>query len=182
MVVTAGTHRAPSIKVAEASKIIENTQRDLNIALINELTKLFDKLDININSVLSAALTKWNFLDFKPGLVGGHCIGVDPYYLTFKAKRAGFHPEIILAGRKTNDEFYQFIAQKFIKALVKKRINTTNVKVLIMGCTFKEDCSDIRNSKVFDLYDELVQYGCDVSIYDPIANAEQIKDSIILIL
>ncbi|MDA7551197.1 nucleotide sugar dehydrogenase [Rhodobacteraceae bacterium] len=176
MVVKAGTHRAPNIKVAEASKIIENTQRDVNIALINELTKLFDKLDININAVLNAALTKWNFLDFKPGLVGGHCIGVDPYYLTYKAKSVGFHPEIILSGRKTNDEFYQFIAQKFIKALVKKRINIIDAKILILGCTFKEDCGDIRNSKVFDLYDELVQYGCNVSIYDPIANVEQIKD------
>lgn len=176
MVVKAGTHRAPNIKVAEASKIIENTQRDVNIALINELTKLFDKLDININAVLNAALTKWNFLDFKPGLVGGHCIGVDPYYLTYKAKSVGFHPEIILSGRKTNDEFYQFIAKKFIKALVKKRINIIDAKILIMGCTFKEDCSDIRNSKVFDLYDELVQYGCDVSIYDPIAHIKEIKD------
>jgi len=176
LVVKAGTHRAPNIKVAEASKIIENTQRDLNIALINELTKLFDKLDINTNAVLNAALTKWNFLDFKPGLVGGHCIGVDPYYLTYKAKSAGFHPEIILAGRKTNDEFHQFIAQKLIKALVKKRINIIDAKILILGCTFKEDCSDIRNSKVFDLFDELVQYGCNVSIYDPVANAAQIRD------
>lgn len=176
LVVKAGTHRTPNIKVAEASKIIENTQRDLNIALINELTKLFDKLDINTNAVLNAALTKWNFLDFKPGLVGGHCIGVDPYYLTYKAKSAGFHPEIILAGRKTNDEFHQFIAQKLIKALVKKRINIIDAKILILGCTFKEDCSDIRNSKVFDLYDELVQYGCNVSIYDPVANAAQIRD------
>ena len=144
--------------------------------MINELTKLSDKLGININSVLNAALTKWNFLDFKPGLVGGHCIGVDPYYLTYKAKSVGFHPEIILAGRKTNDEFHQFIAQKFIKALVKKRINIIDAKILILGCTYKEDCSDIRNSKVFDLYDELVQYGCNVSIYDPVANVEQIRD------
>lgn len=169
-IIDVGTYNAGSIKIAEAAKIIENTQRDLNIALINELSIIFKKLEIDTESVLLAAGTKWNFINFRPGLVGGHCIGVDPYYLTYKAKEMGYIPEIILAGRRLNDSMGVYIASEFIKNLIKKQICVTNAKILILGLTFKENCPDIRNSKVVDIYKELVDYGINVSVYDPHVN------------
>lgn len=174
-IIVAGTHLASSIKVAEAAKVIENTQRDLNIALINELAIIFNKLGINTQEVLSAACTKWNFLPFKPGLVGGHCIGVDPYYLTHKASSIGYHPEIILAGRRLNDAMPYYVATQVIKLMTAHKIQIYDAKILIMGLTFKENCSDIRNTKVLDLIDELVEYKCQVDVCDPLVNSEQEK-------
>jgi len=166
-IVTAGTHKAKSIKIAEAAKVIENTQRDLNIALINELSIIFNLMNIDTEEVLKAAETKWNFFSFRPGLVGGHCIGVDPYYLTHKAQALGYNPEIILAGRRINDKMGQFAVTQLIKKMAKKNIRVGNSKVLIMGLTFKEDCPDIRNTRVIDVFKELNEYGCNVDIYDP---------------
>ncbi len=174
-IITAGTYQAQSIKVAEAAKVIENTQRDLNIALINELAIIFNKLDIDTHSVLNAAKTKWNFLDFKPGLVGGHCIGVDPYYLTHKSQEVGYSPEIILSGRKLNDNMSKYVANQIIKKLIKKSTIINSSKILVLGLTFKENCPDLRNSKVFDLIDELVEYGCAVEAYDPWITINDIK-------
>ena len=166
-IIRAGTHCAPSIKVAEAAKVIENTQRDLNIALINELAIIFNKMDINTKDVLAAAGTKWNFQAFNPGLVGGHCIGVDPYYLTHKAEAIGYHPEIILAGRRLNDKMGAYVAGQMVKAMLKNRILVNGSKVLIMGFTFKENCPDMRNTRVIDVVTELAEYGVRVDIYDP---------------
>ncbi len=162
-VVKAGTHRAASIKVAEAAKVIENTQRDLNIALMNELALIFNRLDIDTLDVLEAAGTKWNFLPFRPGLVGGHCIGVDPYYLTYKAEAVGHHPQVILAGRKTNDNMGKFVAEQTVKRLVEQGHRVSGAKVAVLGLTFKENCPDLRNSKVVDIIDELREYCCEVS-------------------
>jgi UDP-N-acetyl-D-galactosamine dehydrogenase len=175
-VVTAGTWRASSIKVAEAAKVIENTQRDLNIALVNELAIIFNKIGISTHEVLEAAGTKWNFLKFWPGLVGGHCIGVDPYYLTYKAISLGYNPEVILAGRKINDNMGKFIAQKIIKEMVRmgKQVNLS--RIAILGITFKENIPDVRNSKVFDIYKELVDFGLQPLVYDPIADKEEVKN------
>jgi UDP-N-acetyl-D-galactosamine dehydrogenase len=166
-IITAGTYKASSIKVAEAAKVIENTQRDVNIGLINELALIFNKLGIDTEEVLKAAGTKWNFLPFRPGLVGGHCIGVDPYYLTHKAQSVGYHPEIILAGRRLNDGMGSYIVSQLIKAMLKKRIHVEGAKVLVMGLTFKENCPDIRNTKVVDIVHELKDYGVKVECYDP---------------
>ena len=166
-IITAGTYKAESIKVAEAAKVIENTQRDINIALINELSIIFNRLDIDTESVLKAAGSKWNFLPFRPGLVGGHCIGIDPYYLTHKAIEVGYHPEIILAGRRLNDNMGAYVADRVTKLMIKKRIQVFDANILIMGFTFKENCPDIRNSKVVDLVAELKEYNCKVDIYDP---------------
>ena len=166
-IITAGTYKAESIKVAEAAKVIENTQRDINIALINELSIIFNRLDIDTESVLKAAGSKWNFLPFRPGLVGGHCIGIDPYYLTHKAIEVGYHPEIILAGRRLNDNMGAYVADQVTKLMIKKRIQVFDANILIMGFTFKENCPDIRNSKVVDLVAELKEYNCKVDIYDP---------------
>ena len=174
-VVTAGIHRAPSIRVAEAAKVIENTQRDLNIALINELASLFDKLDIDTHSVLEAAATKWNFLNFVPGLVGGHCIGVDPYYLTYKAQEVGHHPELISAGRRVNDAMPKFIADKLIRTLMKSKIPLQSTKILILGATFKENCPDLRNSKVIELVTILHEYGLEIDIFDPHISSEELR-------
>ncbi len=169
-VVRAGTHRAASIKVAEAAKVIENTQRDLNIALMNELALIFNRLNIDTLDVLEAAGTKWNFLPFRPGLVGGHCIGVDPYYLTYKAEAVGHHPQVILAGRKTNDTMGKFVAEQTVKRLVQHGHPVSGAKVAILGLTFKENCPDLRNSKVVDIIDELREYCCNVLVHDPLAN------------
>ena len=166
-IIKAGTHKAHSIKVAEAAKVIENTQRDINIALINELALIFNKLDIDTESVLEAAGTKWNFLPFRPGMVGGHCIGIDPYYLTHKAIEVGYHPEIILAGRKLNDSMSFYVVDQISKLLIKKELSIVNANVLIMGLAFKENCPDIRNSKVVDLVNEFSNYNCKVDVYDP---------------
>lgn len=166
-IIVAGTFKAGSIKEAEAAKVIENTQRDLNIALINELAIIFDKMDIDTEGVLKAAGSKWNFLPFKPGLVGGHCIGVDPYYLTHKAESIGYRPEIILSGRRLNDSMSNYVVSKLVKAMSKKNILVGGAKVLVMGLSFKENCPDIRNSKVVDMVYELQSYGCEVSVYDP---------------
>lgn len=174
-IITAGTHKAPSIKVAEAAKVIENTQRDLNIALVNELAVIFNLMGIDTNSVLDAACTKWNFLNFRPGLVGGHCIGVDPYYLTHKAISLGYHPEVILAGRKLNDNMGKYVANLFLQKMAEKGISVPNSKVLILGITFKENCPDIRNTRVIDIISELKKYHLDVDIFDPAANAEEVK-------
>ena len=174
-IITAGTFKATSIKVAEAAKVIENTQRDLNIALINELAIIFNALNIDTKSVLEAAGTKWNFMPFKPGLVGGHCIGVDPYYLTHKAQSIGYHPEVILAGRRINDGMGKYIASQLVKALIKKHIHVDGAKVLIMGLTFKENCPDIRNTKVVDVISELQGYGVTSDVVDPWANTEEAK-------
>jgi len=174
-VITAGTHLASSIKVAEASKVIENTQRDLNIAFVNELAVLFNKLGIDTNEVLEAAGTKWNFLKFKPGLVGGHCIGVDPYYLTYKAQEINHHPEIILAGRRLNDNMGIYVANQIVKLMIKKEHKVAGSKVLVLGITFKENCPDIRNSKVIDVIRELQDFGCEVDVYDPWADKEEVK-------
>ena len=172
LVVAAGVHRASSIKVAEAAKIIENTQRDVNIALINELSMIFNKMDINTYEVLEAAGTKWNFLKFQPGLVGGHCIGVDPYYLAFKSEELGYTPEMILAGRRINDSMPTFIVSQIVKQLMKQNKNSQNASALILGATFKENCPDLRNSKVVDVYQELNEFGFQVEVYDPEADAE----------
>ncbi len=174
-VITAGVHRASSIKVAEAAKVIENTQRDLNIALMNELAIIFDKMDIDTSEVLEAAGTKWNFLKFKPGLVGGHCIGVDPYYLTHKAEKLGYHPQVILAGRRINDGMAAWLAQQTVKLMIGAASPIKGAKVVVLGITFKENCSDIRNSKVTDLMRELRDYGCEVSVHDPIAEPTEAK-------
>jgi UDP-N-acetyl-D-galactosamine dehydrogenase len=173
-VVEAGVYKAESIKVAEAAKAIENTQRDLNIALMNELSIIFNKIGIDTNSVINAAGTKWNFIPFKPGLVGGHCIGVDPYYLTYCAQLAGYHPEVILAGRKINDSMGFYVAQNTIKEMVKAKIDIENAKVLIMGLTFKENCPDIRNSRAFDILLELRDYGINSCVHDPLANPDEV--------
>lgn len=175
-VITAGTHLAPSLKVAEAAKVIENSQRDLNIAFVNELAVIFNKMGIDTSSVLEAAGTKWNFLSFKPGLVGGHCIGVDPYYLTHKAQEIGYNPEIILAGRRLNDGMGVYIANQVIKLMIKKGQKVDGAKVLILGITFKEDCPDIRNSKVIDVIHELKDFGSLVDIYDPWAKPNEVKN------
>ena len=174
-VITAGTYPAPSIRVAEAAKVIENTQRDINIAFVNELKKIFDRMDIDTNAVLEAAGTKWNFIPFKPGLVGGHCIGVDPYYLTQKAQEYGYHPEIILAGRRINDSMGEYVASEVIKKMIVKGIRIKGANVLVLGITFKENCPDIRNSKVVDVVRSLKEYATQVTIYDPWANPEEVK-------
>lgn len=166
-IITAGTHKATSIKVAEAAKVIENTQRDLNIALINELAKIFSRLGIDTEEVLEAAGTKWNFLPFRPGLVGGHCIGVDPYYLTHKAQDVGYHPEVILAGRRTNDGMGQFVASELVKAMLARSLPVKGARVLVMGLTFKENCPDLRNTRVIDVIRELEAYSMQVDVYDP---------------
>jgi len=166
-IITAGTHKAPSIKVAEAAKVIENTQRDVNIALINELALIFNRLGIDTLDVLQAAGTKWNFLPFRPGLVGGHCIGVDPYYLTHKAQSIGYHPEIILAGRRLNDSMGGYVVSQLVKAMTKRRIQVQGSRVLVMGLTFKENCPDLRNTRVVDIVRELKEYSIDVDVYDP---------------
>jgi UDP-N-acetyl-D-galactosamine dehydrogenase len=172
-IVTAGTHKAPSIKVAEAAKVIENTQRDLNIALINELAIIFNKMGIDTQAVLEAAGTKWNFLPFRPGLVGGHCIGVDPYYLTHKAQSLGYQPEIILAGRRLNDSMGAYIASQLVKGMLKKRIHVDGARVLVMGLTFKENCPDLRNTKVVEIVNELKDFGVQVDCYDPWVNSKE---------
>jgi UDP-N-acetyl-D-glucosamine/UDP-N-acetyl-D-galactosamine dehydrogenase len=172
-IITAGTFKASSIKVAEAAKVIENTQRDVNIALVNELSLIFNKLGINTIEVLEAAGTKWNFLPFRPGLVGGHCIGVDPYYLTHKAQEVGYHPSMILAGRRTNDNMGHHIAAGVIKLLLQKKIDTTNCRVLVLGLTFKENCPDLRNTRVVDIISELREYGVTVDVHDPWANTTE---------
>ncbi|MCQ6258025.1 Vi polysaccharide biosynthesis UDP-N-acetylglucosamine C-6 dehydrogenase TviB [Pseudomonas sp. Q11] len=172
-IITAGTYQASSIKVAEAAKVIENTQRDLNIALINELAIIFNRMGIDTEEVLKAAGTKWNFLPFRPGLVGGHCIGVDPYYLTHKAQAIGYHPEIILAGRRLNDSMSAYVASQLIKAMLKRRIHVDGARVLVMGLTFKENCPDLRNTKVVDIVRELTDYNVNVDVYDPWVVAEE---------
>ena len=174
-VIEAGTHLAPTIKVAEASKVIENCQRDINIAFVNELKKIFDLMNIDVNAVLEAACTKWNFLHFKPGLVGGHCIGVDPYYLAQKAQEYGYHSEIILAGRRLNDSMGEYVALQVIKQMIKKGIRVKDAEVLILGITFKENCTDIRNTKVIDIVNTLKEYDIDVIVYDPWANPLEVK-------
>ena len=174
-VITAGTHLAPSIKVAEAAKVIENSQRDINIAFVNELSKIFNKLGIDTQDVLEAASTKWNFLPFKPGLVGGHCIGVDPYYLAQCAQRHGYNPEIILAGRRMNDGMGEYVATEVVKLMLKKGIQVLNSDILILGFTFKENCPDVRNTKVIDIYNTLKDYGVNITVYDPWANPEVAK-------
>lgn len=172
-IIPAGTHLAPSIKVAEAAKVIENTQRDLNIALINELAMIFRRLDIDTADVLAAAGTKWNFLPFKPGLVGGHCIGVDPYYLTHKAQSIGYHPDIILAGRRINDGMALFVVAELVKEMLRQSIHVDGARILVLGVTFKEDCPDIRNSRVPDIVNELYSYNTQVDVYDPWASHEE---------
>jgi len=172
-IITAGTHKASSIKVAEAAKVIENTQRDVNIALINELAIIFKRLDIDTEEVLIAAGTKWNFLPFRPGLVGGHCIGVDPYYLTYKAQSIGYNPEIILSGRRINDDMGEYVVSRLVKLMLNKRIHVQNSDILIMGLTFKENCPDLRNTRVVDIVDELNTYGVNVHVYDPWVNPEE---------
>ena len=174
-IVTAGVHRASSIKVAEAAKVIENTQRDLNIALMNELAIIFDKLGIDTLEVLQAAGTKWNFLPFRPGLVGGHCIGVDPYYLTHKAEMIGYIPQVILAGRRINDSMAKFVAEQTIKQIIKADINVRGARVNVLGLSFKENCPDLRNSKVADLISELQSYGIEIHVHDPVASAEEAR-------
>ena len=171
-----GTFLAKSIKVAEAAKVIENSQRDINIAFVNELAKIFNLLEIDTNSVLEAAETKWNFLPFKPGLVGGHCIGVDPYYLAQKAQEVGYHPEIILSGRRLNDSMGIYVANEILKLLVKKDIQIKDSSILILGITFKENCPDIRNTKVIDIINHLKSFNMDVSIYDPLADPKEVKN------
>ena len=174
-IIEAGTYKAPSIKVAEASKAIENAQRDLNISFVNELALIFDKIGIDTHEVLKAAATKWNFLNFKPGLVGGHCIGVDPYYLAYKAESLGYYPEVILSGRRVNDMMGLFVANKVVKIMTHKGIHVRGSKALILGVTFKENCPDIRNSKVPDIYNELNSFGIKVNVFDPIANPSEVK-------
>ena len=174
-VITAGTHLAPTIKVAEASKVIENSQRDINIAFVNELAKIFNLLEINTNDVLEAAGTKWNFLPFKPGLVGGHCIGVDPYYLAQKAEEKGYHPEIILAGRRMNDSMGDYVAKEVVKLMIKKGLNIKDAEVLMLGITFKENCPDVRNTKIVDVIRSLKDFGVSITIFDPWANPAEVK-------
>ena len=174
-IIVAGTHKAPSIKVAEAAKVIENSQRDINIAFINELSKIFSLIGIDTNEVLEAAGTKWNFLKFKPGLVGGHCIGVDPYYLAQKAQEVGYHPEIILAGRRLNDSMGKYVATEVVKLMMRKDLKVIDSKVLILGFTFKEDCPDFRNTRVIDIYNELVNFDIKVDLYDPWVDPEEVK-------
>lgn len=173
LIILAGTHKAPSIKVAEAAKVIENTQRDVNIALINELAVIFNKMDIDTEAVLQAAGTKWNFLPFRPGLVGGHCIGVDPYYLTHKAQSIGYHPEIILAGRRLNDGMGAYVVTQLVKSMIKKKIQVEGAKVLVLGLSFKENCPDIRNTKVIDIVHELQEYHIQADVYDPWIDAAE---------
>ena len=175
-IITVGTHKAESIKVAEAAKVIENTQRDLNIALINELALIFNKMGIDTEAVLKAAGSKWNFLPFFPGLVGGHCIGVDPYYLTHKAQAIGYHPEIILAGRRLNDSMGTYVVAQLVKAMTKKRIQVESAKVLVMGLSFKENCPDLRNTRVVDIVNELKDYNCEVDVYDPWVTIEEAQN------
>ncbi len=174
-IIEAGTHMASSIKVAEASKAIENAQRDLNISFVNELAFIFDKMNIDTHEVLEAAKTKWNFLPFYPGLVGGHCISVDPYYLAYKAKKLGYNPEVILSGRNVNNKMGQFIASKVLRLMSTKGLNIEGANILILGVTFKEDCPDIRNTKIIDVYNELVSFGAQVDVFDSVANKEQVK-------
>ena len=174
-IITAGTHKAPTIKVAEAAKVIENTQRDINIAFMNELAMIFNKMNIDTNAVLQAAGTKWNFLNFRPGLVGGHCIGVDPYYLTHKAQELGFHPEMILAGRRINDNMGKYAADQVVKLMIKRGVLINSARVLVLGLTFKENCPDIRNSRVIDVIEELRDFGCRVDVYDPWADEAEVK-------
>ena len=175
-IIEAGTHKAPSLKVAEASKAIENAQRDVNISFINELALIFDKMGIDTNDVIDAAGTKWNFLKYKPGLVGGHCIGVDPYYLAHKAESLGYYPQVILSGRRVNDNMGMFIANKLVKLLISKNHVISNSKTLILGITFKENCPDIRNSKVIDIFRELQQFNMNVDVYDPHADKHEVKE------
>ena len=174
-VITAGTHLAPTIKVAEAAKVIENSQRDINIAFVNELAKIFNLMEIDTHAVLEAAGTKWNFLPFKPGLVGGHCIGVDPYYLAQKAQEFGYHPEIILAGRRLNDSMGQYVASQVVKTMIRKNIPVNGADVLMLGITFKENCPDVRNTKIVDVISALEDYGVTVTTFDPWANPEEVK-------
>lgn len=174
-IIQAGTHKAPSLKVAEASKAIENAQRDVNISFVNELSLIFDRMGIDTTDVIEAAGTKWNFLKYKPGLVGGHCIGVDPYYLAHKAEALGYHPQVILSGRRVNDMMGMFVANKVVKLMIKKGHKIDGARALILGVTFKENCPDIRNSKVTDIYKELTQFGMKVDVYDPHANPEEVK-------
>lgn len=174
-VIVAGTHLAPCIKVAEAAKVIENSQRDINIAFVNELAKIFNLLGIDTHAVLEAAGTKWNFLPFKPGLVGGHCIGVDPYYLAQKAQETGYHPEIILAGRRLNDSMGEYVASQVVKLMIKKGITINCAEILMLGITFKENCPDVRNTKIVDVVKSLCEYGIKVTIYDPWANPEEVR-------
>ena len=174
-VITAGTHLAPTIKVAEAAKVIENSQRDINIAFVNELAKIFNKLEIDTHAVLEAAGTKWNFLPFKPGLVGGHCIGVDPYYLAQKAQEAGYHPEIILSGRRLNDDMGKYVAGEVVKLMMKSSLPVLGSNVLMLGITFKENCPDIRNTRAIDVYDELKSYNVNVDVYDPWASSDEVN-------
>jgi UDP-N-acetyl-D-galactosamine dehydrogenase len=174
-IITAGTHRAPSIRVAEAAKVIENTQRDLNIALMNELAIIFNRLSIDTEAVLEAAGTKWNFLPFRPGLVGGHCIGVDPYYLTHKAQQVGYHPQIILAGRRLNDGMGAYAVSSLVKAMLRRRIQVEGARVLVLGLTFKENCPDLRNTRVVDIVSELEDYNVRVDVHDPWADAEEAR-------
>jgi UDP-N-acetyl-D-galactosamine dehydrogenase len=176
-IITAGTHKAASIKVAEASKSIENAQRDINISFVNELALIFDKMDIDTQEVLAAAATKWNFLPFKPGLVGGHCIGVDPYYLAHKATSLGYHPQVILSGRHVNDQMSAFVTEKVIKLLIKNNFKVQGAKVLLLGVTFKENCPDIRNSQAFEIYTALKNNGVAVVAFDPFANAKEVLDN-----
>ncbi|MDC1225412.1 nucleotide sugar dehydrogenase [Schleiferiaceae bacterium] len=174
-VIAAGTHLAPTIKVAESAKVIENSQRDINIAFVNELAKIFNKLDIDTHSVLEAAGTKWNFLPFKPGLVGGHCIGVDPYYLAQKAQEAGYHPEIILSGRRLNDDMGKYVAGEVVKLMMKRSLPVLGSNVLMLGITFKENCPDIRNTRAIDVYEELQSYNVNVDVYDPWAATNEVR-------
>jgi len=174
-VITAGTHLAPTIKVAEAAKVIENSQRDINIAFVNELAKIFNLMDINTQDVLAAAGTKWNFLPFKPGLVGGHCIGVDPYYLAQKAQEYGYHPEIILSGRRVNDSMGKYVASEVAKLMIKEDVEVKGAEVLVLGITFKENCPDVRNTKAVDVVNELLDFGTNIIIYDPSAIPEEVK-------
>lgn len=173
-IITAGTHKAPSLKVAEASKAIENAQRDVNISFVNELSLIFDRVGIDTNDVIEAAGTKWNFLKYKPGLVGGHCIGVDPYYLAHKAESLGYHPQVILSGRRVNDAMGAFVANKVVKLMIEKDLKIKGSKAIIMGITFKENCPDVRNTRVVDIYNELVQFGLDVDVYDPWADQAEV--------
>ena len=175
-IITAGTHMAPTIKVAEAAKVIENSQRDINIAFVNELAKIFNKLEIDTHSVLEAAGTKWNFLPFKPGLVGGHCIGVDPYYLAQKAQEAGYHPEIILSGRRLNDDMGKYVAGEVVKLMMKRSLPVPGSHVLMLGFTFKENCPDIRNTRAIDVYRELQSFNVNVDVYDPWADPKEVKE------
>lgn len=175
LIITAGTHKAPSIRVAEAAKVIENTQRDVNIALINELAVIFNKMGIDTEAVLKAAGTKWNFLPFRPGLVGGHCIGVDPYYLTHKAQAIGHNPEIILAGRRLNDSMGEYVVTQLVKTMIKKRIQIEGAKVLVLGLSFKENCPDVRNTKVIDIVHELQKYNAEIDVHDPWIDANEAK-------